>query len=202
MFCYTILHFRRFVYKKKTERGFTMNFVSGETIADISKKYVEVCYNKLGDDEKSMTDMYVSSCTGFSNYPELAEYVFDSSEIHYPDLYNCNEQFLHNKYLRKVVVNGKTYMMFVCWVTFVDICPCIPNFDFLEDVPCLAYYEFVDQTNANGTVGANMRADKMYGYEIEKKDYPEWVNIMKKSVILKLVPKGTRSLYNGNIKEC
>ena len=171
-----------------------MKYVSGKTIIDITKKYVKVHYNKLGDSEKSMLDEYVESFTGFSDHVELTEFLLNSSETHYPDLYNCDEQFLHNKYLDEVVLNDKSYMKFACWVTFGDFCPHMPNLYFLEDIPCFAYYEFVDQTNTDGTVGANMKADKMYSYEIDKDDYPEWVNIMKKSDIAKLVPKKTKSV--------
>ena len=74
-----------------------MKFISGETIIDITKKYVEVYYNKLGDGEKNMLDIYVESCTSFSNYLELTEFILNSSEIHYPDLYNCDEQFFCKK---------------------------------------------------------------------------------------------------------
>ena len=52
-----------------------MNFVSGETIVDISKKYVEVCYNKLGDDEKSMIDMYANSQMNAEN-PDFCDFFF------------------------------------------------------------------------------------------------------------------------------
>lgn len=177
-----------------------MKFISGETIIDSTKKYIEVQYNKLDDVWKSMLNEYVQGCTCFSNYLELTEFILDSSESHYPDLYNCDERFLHNKYLDNVEVNGKTYMMFACWITFGDFCPYIPNLSIFNDIPCFAYYEFVDQTNTNGTVGANMKAEKMYSCEIDKDDYPEWVNIMKKSDILKLVPKTTGVLYKGNIE--
>ena len=185
-----------------TERGFIMKFISGEAISVVTEKYIKTYYKKLNDDKKNMLNEYVEAFTGFSSYPEFIEYLFYSSECHYPDLYNCDEEFLHNKYLREVIVNGKTYMMFACWVTFGDFCPHMPNLYFLEDIPCFAYYEFVDQTNANGTVGANMKADKIYSCEIDKDDYPEWVNIMKTSDILKLIPKKILSLYEGNIEEC
>ena len=178
-----------------------MKFISGETIIDSTKKYVEVCYNKLGDKERNILDEYVRNCTSFSKYPELTEEcIFNSSEIHYPDLYNCDEHFLHSKYLDTVVVNGKSYMMFACWVTFGDFCPYVSGLYFFGDIPCFAYYEFVDQTNTNGTVGANMKAEKMYSCEIDKDDYPKWVNIMGKRDLLKLVPKTARILYKGNIE--
>ena len=177
-----------------------MKFVSGKTITDTTKKYVEVQYNKLGDAEKSILNEYVSNCTDFSDYLGLTEYLFNIADTHYPDLYRCGEEFLHNKFLKEVVVNGKSYMMFACWVWFGDLCPCIRGLYIFEDIPCFAFYEFVDQTNTDDTVGANMKADKMYSCEIDKEDYPEWVNIMKKSDILKLIPKGTRSLYKGDIE--
>ncbi len=171
-----------------------MKYVSGETIIDITKKYVEVYYNKLGNKEKNILDKDVEDFTGFSNYLELIEYLFNSSDTHYPDLYNCDEGFIHSDFLAQVVVNGKPYSMYACWVTFGGFCPYISNLYFMAVVPCFAYYEFVEQTNTDGTVGSNMKAEKMYSYEIKKVDYPEWVNIMKKSDILKLVPKKTRSL--------
>ena len=177
-----------------------MKFISGEAISEITKKYVKTHYKKLGSVEKSMLDEYVVSFTGFSNHVELTEFLLNSSEIRYPDLYNCDEQFLHNKYLREVVINGKSYMQFACWVTFGDFCPHMPNLYFLEDVPCFAYYEFVDETNSDGTVGFSMKADKMYSCEIDKDDYPEWVNIMKKSDILKLITKKIQSIYEGEIE--
>ena len=178
-----------------------MKFISEETIIDSTKKYIEVQYNKLDDQCKNMLDEYVQGSTCFSNYLELTEYVLDSSEIHYPDLYNCDERFLHSKYLNKVVVNSKTYMMFACLVTFGDIFPYMPNFYFFNDIPCFAFYEFVDQTNTNGTVGSNMEADKMYSCEIDKDDYPKWVNIMGKRDLSKLVPKTAKILYKGNIEK-
>ena len=177
-----------------------MKFVSGKTIIDSTKKYVEVQYNKLDDKWKNMLNEYVQDCTCYSNYLELTEFVLDSAEIHYPDLYNCNERFLKSKYLDKVIVNSKTFMMFACWVTFGDIFPYMPNFYFFNDIPCFAFYEFVDNTNTDGTVGFSMKADKMYSCEIDKDDYPEWVNIMGKRDLLKLVPKTTGILYKGNIE--
>ena len=158
-----------------------MKFISEETILDSSEKYIETYYN---------LDDY------FRN--QIIECL---KESHYPDLYNCDERFLHSKYLNKVVVNGKSYMMFACWVTFDDFCSCIPDMFSLDDVPCFAYYEFVDQTNTNGTVGSNMEADKMYSCEIDKDDYPEWVNIMGKRDLSKLVPKTAKILYKGNIEK-
>ena len=40
----------------------------------------------------------------------------------------------------------------------------------------------------------------MYSCEIDEDDYPEWVNIMKKSDILKLITKKIQSIYEGNIE--
>ena len=51
-----------------------MKFISGETIIDSTKKYVEVQYNKLDDMWKNMLNEYVQGCTCFSNYLELTEF--------------------------------------------------------------------------------------------------------------------------------